>query len=184
VVINIYILHRLDKYREKMKNKIIGFLITSLLVFIIINLPIIIAKNLTYNITSISPENNPPEPPTITGQTNGKAGVVYEYTFVSIDPEGDNVSYYIDWGDKCGGFWIDSHPSGVIAKANHGFALEGTYTINALAVDSYGAESSWGQLEVTMPLINNILDNCFCFFIQHFMFNFILNSFILQFYYY
>lgn len=182
MVINIYILHRPDIYGEKMKNKLTCIFIISLVVFSIFTLPCINAKNLTSNFETISPDNNPPEPPTITGQTNGKAGVVYEYTFVSIDPEGDNVSYYIDWGDKCGGFWIDPHPSGVSAKANHGFVFEGTYTINALAVDSYGAESSWGQLEVTMPIIYNVFDNWFCFFIQHSIFNFIVNSFLLQFY--
>lgn len=130
---------------------------------------------LTFTITILSFENNPPEPPTITGQTNGKAGVVYEYNFVSIDPEGDNISYYIDWGDKCGGYWIEPHPSGVKAKAFHGFALEGTYTINALAVDSYGAESSWGQLEVTMPFSFNKFD-------IYLIFYYLINTFLSQFY--
>jgi len=95
--------------------------------------------------------NQPPSAPIITGQTHGSSGTFYMYNFMSMDPEGDNVSYYIDWGDSCGGEWIEPHPSGANATAGHGFFREGTYTINSLAVDSYGAESAWGTLEVTMP---------------------------------
>ncbi|UCD14008.1 MAG: hypothetical protein JSW60_00905 [Thermoplasmatales archaeon] len=116
---------------------------------------------LTLIITILSLENNPPEPPTITGQIQGKAGTAYEYTFVSVDPDGDNVSYYIDWGDKCGGEWIEPHPSGEQANASHAFSLPGDFTIKALAVDIYGAESDWGSLEVTMPVNHQAIYSSF-----------------------
>jgi hypothetical protein len=34
----------------------------------------------------------------VIGPTSGRVGVEYTYTFVATDPEGDNVSYCIDWG--------------------------------------------------------------------------------------
>jgi hypothetical protein len=131
-----------------MNKKYFQCIIIFIFLNILIGFIVVPVTSLNYQIN----QNQPPEIPNITGQINGKAGVIYEYNFISVDPEGDNISYYVDWGDKCGGFWIEPHPSGVEATAYHGFALEGTYTINALAVDSHGAESDWGQLEVTMPL--------------------------------
>jgi hypothetical protein len=122
------------------------------------------SKNITESL------NQPPEIPIITGQTNGKAGTIYEYSFFSVDPEGDNISYYVDWGDKCGGYWIDPHPSGVEAKANHSYALEGTYIINAIAVDSNGAESTWGTLEVTMPKNIPVVLSYFLWFFNKILF--------------
>ncbi|MFX0202258.1 MAG: FG-GAP repeat domain-containing protein, partial [Candidatus Hodarchaeota archaeon] len=41
----------------------------------------------------------PPNPPIIDGPPSGKAGNPYTYTFTSTDPDGDDVSYYIKWGD-------------------------------------------------------------------------------------
>ncbi len=45
-----------------------------------------------------SQTNNPPDTPTIDGPTSGKVGVEYNYTFHALDPEYDDVYYYIDWG--------------------------------------------------------------------------------------
>ncbi|MBU1941896.1 MAG: FG-GAP repeat protein, partial [Candidatus Thermoplasmatota archaeon] len=45
--------------------------------------------------------NQPPNTPTITGTTNGKAGVEYDYTFTTTDPDDDEVYYWITWGDGC-----------------------------------------------------------------------------------
>ncbi len=41
-----------------------------------------------------------PEKPAITGETSGKIDVVYNYTFMSTDPEEDEISYFIDGGIK------------------------------------------------------------------------------------
>ncbi len=40
--------------------------------------------------------NEPPTKPNISGETNGNAGSKYEYTFVSNDPEGFPVKFYIE----------------------------------------------------------------------------------------
>ena len=35
--------------------------------------------------------------PTITGEANGKVDTSYEYTFMTTDPDGFEVSYLVDW---------------------------------------------------------------------------------------
>jgi outer membrane protein assembly factor BamB len=94
----------------------------------------------------------PPSAPTITGSTNGKIGQTYEYTIMSSDPEGNNLSYYVDWGDGRNTGWLGPFSSGYEITVNHTWNKRGTYTIKAKAMDNYSAESSWGTLSVTMPL--------------------------------
>jgi len=94
--------------------------------------------------------NKPPYAPNIDGETSGKAGEKYEYTFNSIEPDGDDVTYFIDWGDNTT-YWTGYYPSGKDAKVNHSWREKGNYTIRAKAIDPYDAESEWGTLEITMP---------------------------------
>jgi hypothetical protein len=96
--------------------------------------------------------NAPPEPPAISGPTSGEAGTVYNYSFIATDPEGDNVSYWIEWGADCPAVrWDGPHVSGVPVTFNNSWDVRGTYTIRAKARDVHGAESAWGTLEVSMP---------------------------------
>jgi hypothetical protein len=94
--------------------------------------------------------NVPPNTPTIRGRVNGETGVEYQYTFNTTDPNGDDINYFIDWGDT-NTEWTGNYPSGIDVKANHSWSERGNYTIKAKAIDGDGAESEWGFLEVTMP---------------------------------
>ncbi len=94
--------------------------------------------------------NVPPNAPTISGIVYGETGVEYEYTFNTTDPNGDDIKYFIDWGDTINE-WTGEHPSGMNVKINHSWSGRGNYTIKAKAVDGDDAESEWGMLEVTMP---------------------------------
>lgn len=94
---------------------------------------------------------SPPEKPQITGQTNGTVGDTYTYTFSSTDPDGDNVYYYIDWGDGTNTSWFGPFASGVPQQKDHSWSKKGTYTIMIIAKDTKGLESPWGTLKVTMP---------------------------------
>jgi hypothetical protein len=96
------------------------------------------------------PQQNPPFAPSIIGPTQGKAGEEYEYTFRSIDPNGDNIFYYISWGDGTDTGWIGPYTSGESITLSHTWS-KGEYKISAKAKDIYGAESPWATLEVTMP---------------------------------
>jgi len=95
--------------------------------------------------------NYPPNPPTITGTTNGKAGTSYEYTFTTQDPENDQISLFIDWGDGTNSSWIGPYPPGSHVTKSHTWSTQGIYTIKAKAKDSYGNEGHWGTLDITMP---------------------------------
>lgn len=95
--------------------------------------------------------NNPPEKPTIIGESSGKTGVEYEYTFASTDPEQDQISYFIDWDDDTSSGWTRRLPSGNYYNSSHTWNEKGEYIIKAKAKDIYGAESDWVILTVTMP---------------------------------
>jgi outer membrane protein assembly factor BamB len=114
-------------------------------------------------------QNNPPSPPVITGETYGKLDNVYEYKFKSIDSEGENLFYLIQFGHG----YAESHgpyPSGEEIIVYHVWDSDdcqpGEYIIEALARDEFGMESEISTLEVTMPktmmkinLINRFFEN-------------------------
>jgi len=95
--------------------------------------------------------SQPPETPIINGPTKGKPDIEYNYTFVTTDPEGDNVSYYIDWHSTGDGFWIGPFTSGDELILPHTWPEYGTFTISAKAKDSFGSESNWSKFEVIIP---------------------------------
>lgn len=101
-----------------------------------------------------------PDAPIITGPSNGKVGEKYEWAFISSDPDGHDVYYWIQWGDENIEEWIGPYNSGEGVTISHTFTKEGTYIIQAKAKDKYEAESSWGQLSVSMPR-NKILPELF-----------------------
>ncbi|MCK4364830.1 MAG: PQQ-binding-like beta-propeller repeat protein [Thermoplasmatales archaeon] len=92
-----------------------------------------------------------PLTPDIDGPTSGKPGTSYTYTFTSIDPDEDQVSYYIDWNDGDITDWTDFQPSGNPYSESHTWTTKGTYVVRAKAKDTEGYESDWGTLTVTMP---------------------------------
>lgn len=96
-------------------------------------------------------ENDPPNIPDIDGPVNGKAGTAYDYDFSATDPDGDNVSFYIKWGDGEITDWTTFQASGIPYSESHTWTEMDTYIIEAKAKDIYGDESDWATLEVTMP---------------------------------
>jgi hypothetical protein len=123
-----------------MNRKILGVLIGLTMLIPIISTTVI--------------ANGAPSTPTIEGPTSGKPGFLYDYTFMSIDPDGDDIFFMVSWG--CCGPGQDFHTygpfeSGEEAIIQKGYGEEGTYTIQAYAKDMDGAESNIVILEVTMP---------------------------------
>jgi hypothetical protein len=55
--------------------------------------------------------NSAPAKPTITGPAKGKPGVTYEYTLTAMDPEDQQVSYFVDWGDETNSGWLGPYGS-------------------------------------------------------------------------
>jgi len=95
--------------------------------------------------------NAPPGAPTITGPIEVQKGELTDYTFVAIDPDGDDVKYLIDWGDTSTeetGY----EASGVSVVVSHTWAEKGTYIITAKAQDINGLTGPEGTLTVTVPV--------------------------------
>lgn len=115
-------------------------------------------------------ENDPPNDPTIDGPTTGTAGEEYDYTFVTTDPNEDDVYYWIVWDDGCPAVeWIGPYDSGEEVIVSHTFDDEGTYTISAKAKDIHEAESDWGTLDVEMPVSQQLFNLRLFQFLQSFI---------------
>ena len=102
--------------------------------------------------------NEPPSAPTIEGPTSGNIGEQLTYGFCSTDPEGDNITICINWGDGTNEICIGPFESGVCATASHIYIKKGTFTIKAKASDGQ-AESNWSTLDVKLPrskIVNNL----------------------------
>jgi len=109
--------------------------------------------------------NQPPNKPTISGPHSGKINEEYNYSFVSTDDDGDDISYYIDWGDGTNIDWTRLKPSGESIYSSNVWTKKGNYIIKAKSKDIYGAESEWAELKVSMP-INKVINNSFIIFLE------------------
>jgi outer membrane protein assembly factor BamB len=101
-----------------------------------------------------------PLKPAISGPSSGKPGTSYTYSFTSIDPDEEQVSYYIDWDDGNITDWTSYQTSGEPYSESHTWTTKDTYTIKAKAKDTDGYESDWGTLTVSIPRdkkMNNML---------------------------
>jgi CubicO group peptidase (beta-lactamase class C family) len=125
------------------------------------------------------PTNSPPASPIINGPSYCKTSIIYNWTFVSNDPDEDNITYYIDWGDVFGGIeHYGPYPSGEEISVSHKYLKSDVLNINSKVVDSHGAESPWTSFEVTIPR-NRYLFKSFLFRIFEIlpnMFRLILNK--------
>ena len=104
-----------------------------------------------YALEIIDIDNEPPLKPTVDGPTRGIPRINYKFTAVATDPDGDNVSYFFDWGDGDESGWTDFVPSGTSIAKKHTWYDWDTYTVKVKAQDKYGADSQWTILEVNLP---------------------------------
>jgi len=111
--------------------------------------------------------NYPPNKPTIEGPLNGKIGEEYEYCITrAVDPDGDNIFVYWDWGDGTSSGWLGPYVSGEQIYEKHTWYVSDNYIIKAKLRDEIGAESDWGTLEVKMPKTKDI-NSVFMQFLKH-----------------
>lgn len=106
--------------------------------------------------TMESSDNTPPNPPDITGPTNGKINEAQKYIFTLTDPdENQLIRLEINFGDEtleercgCDKPWYN----GTVLDIDHTWRESGTYNLTARVSDEYGAWSEWSDpLPVTMP---------------------------------
>jgi hypothetical protein len=110
-------------------------------------------------------DNNPPNKPMITGPTGGLPFIPYSFSFRSIDPDGDDVSYFIDWGDGKTTYWTTYQPSGSPYTESHSWIGIATFTIRAKAKDTSGVESEWAEHKITIPK-NKVINRPILNFLQ------------------
>lgn len=101
--------------------------------------------------------NGAPNPPTISGPSSGKPNKKYSYTLTTTDPEGEQIWYWIDWGDGTNTSWIGPFDSGVAITESHTWKSKENFTIKAKAKDSLNAESNWATLIISVPFSYKIL---------------------------
>jgi len=102
--------------------------------------------------------NDPPATPNIVGPPSGQVGQEYNYTFTTTDSDGDQVYYYIEWGDGDIEDWVGPHDSGEVATYAHTWTEEGTFIIKAKAKDIYDYESQFETFEVTMTKSRSLIN--------------------------
>ena len=98
--------------------------------------------------------NHAPSPPAIKGPTLCAVDRSYDYSFVSIDEDNDDVSYYIFWGDNTSTGWTPFYPSGKTEVFNHTWHKIGTYYIEAKAKDILDVHSNWTE-PYTVIIVEN-----------------------------
>jgi len=104
--------------------------------------------------THASYKSNPPSAPTLTGPTSGVINVQYSYTVSATDPDGENVFYYLDWGDGTNSGWFGPYSSGQAASAQKTWSAAGTYTVRAKAKDINGVVGPWSTPLVVVILVD------------------------------
>jgi len=102
-------------------------------------------------------DNTQPNIPIIDGPATGTAGTAYDYDFTGTDPDGFEISYFVDWGDGTDSGWTDFVTSGTMETLSHTWTDQGEYTIKCKVKDLAENESNWKELTITMP--RNKADN-------------------------
>ena len=107
-----------------------------------------IYENTTYDFI-LNTANHPPNAPDINGPTEIPVGVEIDFIFSTLDPDGDNVSYYIKWGDGTSYGWTDYYPSGQDITIAHTWdEVDWFNIIRCKAKDTHGKESDWAKTPI------------------------------------
>jgi len=130
-----------------MSKKIVKIFAFIILLTIIIptSQAIILDKN-QYKLSNLEG----PTSPIISGPESGKTGMEYNFSFVSIDPSGFDLFYYIFWDDGNDDGWLGPYDSNISMNISHIWGEKGTYTIQAKAKNTNGTESEWSEHNITI----------------------------------
>lgn len=89
--------------------------------------------------------SEPPSQPTISGPDFGFIGDTVEFTVSSVDPEGEDVYYYIDWDDGYYTEWAGPYVSGAPVQLTHQWSGIGDYEILVQSRDVHKVKSEWSD---------------------------------------
>jgi len=108
-----------------------------------------------------------PQKPSISGPSSGRIGMSYSYSSSTIDPDGDNIYYWFDWGDGTNSGWKGPYSSGQTVIESHTWNIQGSYSIKVRSKDDGGLESVWSDsLPITMPKMRFFNNDHFFVFLQ------------------
>jgi subtilisin family serine protease len=126
-------------------------------------------------------KNSAPSTPELSGPTRCIIEEKYSFNISSVDFNGDEINFYVEWDDSSIEEWIGPYDSGEIVKVKHNWTEKGIYNIRVKARDVYGAESDWATLEINVPKNKAMSLNLFLqrFFHRFPFFDKILNQIII-----
>jgi len=105
------------------------------------------------------PEGNQQNPPDINGPNIGELGVEYNFTFLTNDPEEDDIWLFIDKDDGNNTNWFGPFESGEEVNLSLSWSQNGSYKISAKSKDCWG-ESLYSEYTIRIgdltPSIINI----------------------------
>jgi len=108
--------------------------------------------------------SKPPENPEIQGPDSGKINEEYIYEISTIEPDNEDIQYYIEF-EETNGYWTEEYyePEEIV-NFNYTWTAKGTYSIRVKARDIHGIESDWSNFEVSIAKSRKIiLFDCFNF---------------------
>jgi hypothetical protein len=76
------------------------------------------------------------------------------FSAVTIDPDGDPISYMFDWGDGNFSEWLEPIPSGEIIYESHAWSVFGDYEVRVIARDIWGLVSNWSDA-IVISIVEN-----------------------------
>lgn len=94
---------------------------------------------------------------TITGPSSGKLRKTQTFEVSAVDPQGDDVYLYVNWGDGTNTDWIGPYASGEVITVDHKFSERQEYTIKAKAKDISGNEGPEQPFKITLSKRASIL---------------------------
>jgi DNA-binding beta-propeller fold protein YncE len=89
--------------------------------------------------------NNRPDPPVITGPSEGYVDSTYTFTLLGKDPDSNNIRLRVAWGDADTSDWTPFIHSGETTQVSHAWPEPGTYTPRAQAMDWKDSVSEWSK---------------------------------------
>ena len=123
-------------------------------------------------------DNQPPNAPVVLKEKSGWEKNIYTCTFYAIDPEGDQVCFYIFWdkAEKDDGIvcmdddpykpWLGPFESGEEVAEQHEFCEEGKYEVRILVKDSENRVGPETTMTITykkvkifyLPILQQLLE--------------------------
>ncbi len=104
--------------------------------------------DIDYAVVFVGIDNHPPNKPSISGPSTGEPGIEYDCTISAIDPDGDQVYFFINWGDGSVEDWDGPYDSDENVNYKHTWTKIDTYLVKVKAKDTNDAESDWSEFEI------------------------------------